>query len=222
AADLDDQDIPVYLETSRRGGHLWLFFPRSVAGREARQFGQGLLATYSLPKLELFPKQDRLREGPGSLIRIPFGIHRRTGQRYRFIDLHERSLGGSWLAQIQLLCAPQTVPEPAFHHFQGLAAKRGQKPVLRSPALSEVPLSQRLKAHISVLDFVSQYVELAPNGRGLCPFHDDRHASFGVNVEQNYWHCFAGCGGGSVIDFWMKWQACDFKTAVKELDRKLL
>ena len=29
----------------------------------------------------------------------------------------------------------------------------------------------------------------------------DLHPSFGVNTEGNYWHCFAGCGGGSVIDF---------------------
>jgi hypothetical protein len=59
------------------------------------------------------------------------------------------------------------------------------------------------------LEFVSQYVDLKPTARGaigLCPFHDDHHPSFGVNDEGNYWHCFAGCGGGSVIDFWMKWQ----------------
>jgi DNA primase len=51
----------------------------------------------------------------------------------------------------------------------------------------------------------------------LCPFHNDQHPSLGVNAEKNYWYCFAGCGGGSVIDFWMKWRGCDFKTAVTEL-----
>ncbi len=53
-------------------------------------------------------------------------------------------------------------------------------------------------------------------------FHDDHHASFGVNDEGNYWHCFAGCGGGSVIDFWMKWRKCDFTTVVRELAKVLL
>ena len=71
-------------------------------------------------------------------------------------------------------------------------------------------------------DFVSQYVELSHAGRGLCPFHDDQNASFSVNAERNYWHCFAGCGGGSIIDFWMKWQGCDFAEAVHELAELLL
>ena len=77
-----------------------------------------------------------------------------------------------------------------------------------------------IKARVTVLEFVSQYVDLKPTasgGLGLCPFHDDHHPSFGVNDAGNFWHCFAGCGGGSVVDFWMKWRACGFTTAVKEL-----
>jgi DNA primase len=78
---------------------------------------------------------------------------------------------------------------------------------------------------VTVLGFVSQYVDLKPTGSGaigLCPFHDDHRPSFGVNDESNYWHCFAGCGGGSVIDFWMRWRECDFTTAVKELAEMVL
>jgi hypothetical protein len=26
---------------------------------------------------------------------------------------------------------------------------------------------------------------------GLCPFHDDQHPSFGMNDQENCWHCFA-------------------------------
>ena len=75
------------------------------------------------------------------------------------------------------------------------------------------------------LEVVSQYVDLKPTASGavgLCPFHDDHHPSFEVNDEGNYWHCFAGCGGGSVIDFWMKWRGCDFTTAITELAEMLL
>ena len=43
---LADEDIPSYLENSRRGGHLWLFLAQAVAGRDARAFGQGLLAAH--------------------------------------------------------------------------------------------------------------------------------------------------------------------------------
>ncbi len=40
--------------------------------------------------------------------------------------------------------------------------------------------------------------------------------SFGVNDTGNYWHCFAGCGGGTVIDLWIKWRECDSMTAITE------
>ena len=43
-----------------------------------------------------------------------------------------------------------------------------------------------------------------------------------MNDAENYWNCFAGCGGGLVIDFWMKWQTCDCKKAVKELAEMML
>jgi len=78
---------------------------------------------------------------------------------------------------------------------------------------------------VTVMEFVSQYVDLKPTASGaigLYPFHDDHHPSFGVNTEGNYWHCFAGCGGGSVIDFWMKWRKCDFTAAVRELAEMVL
>jgi DNA primase len=78
---------------------------------------------------------------------------------------------------------------------------------------------------VTVLESVSQYVDLKPMASGaigLCPFHDDHNLSFGVNAEGNYWNCFAGCGGGSVIDFYMRWRECDFATAIKELAEILL
>ena len=80
---------------------------------------------------------------------------------------------------------------------------------------------ERLKKSITVKDFVSKYVDLK-GSVGHCPFHDDEKASFGVNEEGNYWHCFAGCGGGSIIDFYMKLKNVDFNTAVDDLAEKLL
>ena len=127
--------------------------------------------------------------------------------------------------QIYALRAPETVPEAAFEAYRSFVP-----PEL--PAAAEEPseaprgkVSERIKKSVTVLEFVSRYVDLKPAGSGaigLCPFHDDHHPSFGVNDEENYWNCFAGCGGGSVIDFWMKWRDCDFKTAVGELERVVL
>ena len=70
--------------------------------------------------------------------------------------------------------------------------------------------------------FLRRYVELSPQGRTVCPFHDDTVASLSVNEEENYWYCFGCEKGGSIIDFWMNWRGCDFHSAVAELADMLL
>jgi len=222
AQNLAERAVPAYLEGSRRGGHLWLFFEQPVPGQEARAFGRGLLKSYSLTGIELYPKQDRLADGPGSLIRLPFGVHRKNGLRYGFISLDGQPLAATLADQIRLLSAPQTVPRATVERFASIGQMSTPKPPLITGAAFGEKLSDQVKSSVSVLTFVSHYVELSPSGRGRCPFHDDQHASFSVNVEKNYWHCFAGCGGGSIIDFWMKWKGTDFTQTVRELATMLL
>ncbi len=97
--------------------------------------------------------------------------------------------------------------------------------IVEEPPVKSETLAERIKASVTVLEFVSRYVELTPTASGAighCPFHNDRRPSFGVNQEGNYWHCFAGCGGGSVIDFWMRWRGCGFSEALKELRRMVM
>jgi hypothetical protein len=222
---LADEDVPVYLEKSRRGGHLWLFLAQAVAGREARAFGRGLLAAHQVEGVELFPKQDQLAGGPGSLIRMPFGVHWLTGRRYGFYTADGSPLAPTIREQIYALGAPETVPEAAFEAYRSLASSRPAAALTEPPEAPTGMVSEKVKASVTVLEFVSQYVDVKPTGSGaigLCPFHDDHRPSFGVNDEGNYWHCFAGCGGGSVIDFWMKWRECDFTTALRELAEMLL
>jgi hypothetical protein len=223
AQDLANQGVNSYVEGSRRGGHLWLFFSQPTPGKVAREFGHGVLAKHSLQGVELFPKQDRLQDGPGSLIRMPFGIHHRTGQRYGFFRPDLQPLAPTLQDQIRLMSLPETVPEQIFETYRSF---KPSSPHQVQNGNSSEPngstLSERIKSSINVRDYVSQYVELSPAGIGLCPFHDDHHPSFAVNAEGNYWHCFAGCGGGSIIDFWMRWQGCDFKTAIRELAGMLL
>jgi DNA primase len=86
-------------------------------------------------------------------------------------------------------------------------------------------VSGKIKASVTVLEFVSKYVDLKPTASGaigLSPFHDDQRPSFGVDEAGNYWHCFDGCTGGSVIDFWIKWRKCDFTSALWELAEMVL
>ena len=63
---------------------------------------------------------------------------------------------------------------------------------------------EEVREATDLVALIGEHVPLRPKGRehvGVCPFHDDQHPSFGVNTEGDFWHCFAGCGGGSVIDF---------------------
>jgi DNA primase len=117
---------------------------------------------------------------------------------------------------------PRVVDKAAIEKIVSRNQVPKREPVLVKTEANGEALSAQIKRSMSVLDFVSQYVELASNGRGLCPFHDDQNASFAVNPEKNYWHCFAGCGGGSLIDFYMKLKGVDFKDAVHDLAEMLL
>lgn len=229
--DLAQDGVTAYLEPSRRGGHLWLFFS-PVPGVTVRKFGQHLLGRYDLEGIELFPKQDVLKTGPGSLVRLPLGKHRLTGRRYYFVTPEGDPIAPSVREQVRILSAPQKVPPAYIRHVS-----REQAPIDLSqvkplfpeprPEPAGATLSERLKNAISVYDFVRRYVELDQNATGYCPFHDDAHKSFGVNREQNFWHCWAGCGGGSIIDFWMRWRErqgldASFTATIKSLADMLL
>ena len=200
-----------YLERSRRGGHLWLFFT-PLAGYDARRFAEQLAIELGIDAaIERYPKQDYLLEdGYGSLVRLPLGIHRKSGQRYHFINPDGSPLALTIRDQIRLLAASTLVSSEFIGAVLTRAPHREQ--VSPTPAFTriegraDIPLSEAVKGAISVFDFISGYIDLNANGIGLCPFHDDQEYSFGVDKEGNYWHCFAGCGGGSIIDFWMKWR----------------
>lgn len=50
-----------------------------------------------------------------------------------------------------------------------------------------------------------------------CPFHQDKNASFSVNVASQIWHCHAGCGGGSIVDLIAKFDGKPDSLVFKEL-----
>lgn len=200
-----------YIERSRRGGHLWMFFT-PLAGYSARRFAKQLATETDIRvDIELYPKQDYLNpDGYGSLVRLPLGIHRKTGQRHHFINPDGTPIAPTIRDQIRLLASPALISPEFIEDILRRAPQWEQ--VAPTPAFtpiegrSDIPLSEAIKGSISVFDFVSGYVSLNAKGVGLCPFHDDHEYSFSVDRENNYWYCFAGCGGGSIIDFWMRWR----------------
>ena len=120
----------------------------------------------------------------------------------------------------------ETVPTPVFEQFRDTGSRKHEKRGFEGAGRPKhktieqgnglLP-SEKVKAAISVKEFVSQYVELSPSGTGLCPFHDDNNPSFNVNDLENFWYCFKCQKGGSIFDFWMNWNDYDFPTALASL-----
>ena len=58
---------------------------------------------------------------------------------------------------------------------------------------------------------------------GLCPFHDDRTMSFGYNVTDDVFKCFASCtDSGDLVDLWcrVKGYPCLLYTSIGKQKRR--
>ncbi len=79
---------------------------------------------------------------------------------------------------------------------------------------------QQLRQTLRLSDVVRSHVKLQRRGRefvGLCPFHNEKGASFTVNDDKGFYHCF-GCGvHGDLFDFVMQKLHMPFKEVVELL-----
>jgi DNA primase len=77
---------------------------------------------------------------------------------------------------------------------------------------------QQLKANLSLVDIVSENVELKKSGSrfmGRCPFHGDRSPSFSVNKD--FYYCFGCKETGDAISFMTKLHGLSFEEACEDL-----
>src|ERR1700743_1287941 len=84
---------------------------------------------------------------------------------------------------------------------------------------------ESLKQQADIVRIVGDYVKLkkagAQNFSGLCPFHNEKTASFSVHATRQFFHCF-GCGGsGDVFSFIQKIENITFPEAVRAVAQKL-
>jgi hypothetical protein len=218
------QGIASYVERSRRGGHLWIFFTNPAPASWVRAW----LLPLCPPDLEFYPKQDE-GKGYGSLIRLPLGVHRKSGKRYAFIErdatgdlvaLTAREQDqGRWFASIKRVPVPQLAPTPR--------ATRTSTPSVSFSFRSTATTSGRLSpirawnAEQDPYQVIGRYVTLNEKGVGQCPFGEhhsngaDTQASFKVyppEEEGGYcWYCYTWRKGGSVFDFLRYYYGLDAK-----------
>ena len=71
-------------------------------------------------------------------------------------------------------------------------------------------------ARIDLKKALEQYgIEFNRKGFALCPFHDEKTASF--RVSHNRWYCFGCHSGGDLIEFVRRRFDCSFSQAVDEI-----
>lgn len=81
-----------------------------------------------------------------------------------------------------------------------------------------------LRSRADIVTVVSEYVPLRQNGRrywGLCPFHNEKTASFSVDADRQMYYCFGCKAGGSVIQFVMDVERLEFPEAVRHLAERV-
>ena len=82
----------------------------------------------------------------------------------------------------------------------------------------------QLRDRADIVQVVSGYVPLKKNGQkywGLCPFHNEKTASFSVDAERQMYYCFGCKANGSVIQFVMEMEHLSFYDAVVHLADQL-
>jgi hypothetical protein len=211
--------VPSYLEMSRRGAHLRVFLSEPVPPALVRQW----LLPYCPAGVEFYPKQDGLSASVpfGSLVRLPLGIHRVTGERYPFVVYRGEqfvplaaSMGDMLrlFASVHRAVAPVAVPSLVASSVQ--TSNQHNIPFNSSSIEKSDTSATTIRAWCMQQDayaVIGRYVALDKKGMGCCPFgwHHvsgvDTHPSFWVyrptSPDICCWYCHTWKQGGSLFDF---------------------
>ncbi len=79
---------------------------------------------------------------------------------------------------------------------------------------------QEIRERIDMVELVSSYLPLKRSGAnhvGLCPFHNEKTASFNVSAARQMFHCFGCEAGGDAFSFLMRMEGLSFLEAVHRL-----
>jgi hypothetical protein len=204
---LAELSLPGLVEASRRGGHLWLFFDAPLPAVAARFTIAKALEQVSADGIEV-PAHERypVTPGPGGIghaMRLPLGIHRKTGRRYPLFD--DEGLPCAFTsparAAMFVLDIPAISAAWAQRHWEQYRGDRqshsrhvvasarvapvasAAKPQVTSQGIgTRSAVIRWVDAEVSPLDLLADLApecELKRQGSGYlgwCPFHDDRAA----------------------------------------------
>ncbi len=84
---------------------------------------------------------------------------------------------------------------------------------------------EQLKSSVDIVQVIGDYTQLrriggGPRYMGLCPFHNEKTASFSVHSQHQFYKCFGCDAHGDVLSFVMEMERFTFWEAVKYLAEK--
>jgi DNA primase catalytic core len=75
-----------------------------------------------------------------------------------------------------------------------------------------------VRSAIRLSEYIGRFTQSPPKRAGgdkfmaFCPIHDNTNSeAMTIDDRLGVWNCFAGCGGGDIITFWMKFNNSDSK-----------
>lgn len=118
---------PLFEDSGFKGRHYWVFLEQPESAEVLHQLGRLFLGWQAplLPHglhIEFFPKQgERKGKGLGNLIKLPLGIHRRTGRRAVLLDEGGKALADPFAALRAVVRAPRQAVYMAIDRLKGMA-----------------------------------------------------------------------------------------------------
>ena len=176
-------------------------------------------------------ERDRRRDGRAARVHVRARLPRARGAR------EHAKIHGVVRALFEHYCAhPEEIPDsiPAgdlarrvtdylagmtdrfcIARVRGVERAGGVRAVTRYTADSR----DRVLDAVDMLALVGARLDLRRAGVdsyfGLCPFHDERTASFHVRPDEKHYHCFGCQVSGDPFDFVMETEGLDFKAALE-------
>jgi len=175
---------PIVEDSGRKGRHVWVRFERPVPARRALALAFAACDLAGPPpdglRRETFP--DRARPRPGSegpLVKLPWGLHGRTGRRCLFVGEDGAPLPDQAGALLAWLVTPIAALDAAEQTSAGVLRDAAREPDARTPsgpppaptgaaaqatprpevALDALPLTDRVLKACGVLGYLAAQVE---------------------------------------------------------------
>lgn len=200
------EGIPAYVETSRRGAHLWCLLDRSCSALVLRRAARGLLQGAGLPghdeHIEIRPGSDHVDAvwhehvrdavvgtGLGHALRLPLMPHPKTGKRGQMLDAEGDRLAVTLTDIILAMEFAQT------NRVLAWAERYRPQPVTHIPTKYGPPREPFPEDESTASEILRELwgVQNASPGRSVrCPAHEDKEPSLSILRDDRRAICKAG------------------------------